>query len=424
MSDHLYSFRRYAGEGSQVYYVNAFLGLPAWLAWVRFDLVVLHYTFMAEKWQRARWQRQLERTLPVLSRLQAGHLAVMCQDEYVHSDPVNDFLRELGVGTMVTCLPEHEWETVYPRARSGLSHYLTQAPGYVDELACEWVARQPTTRAPRPIDIGYRARRLPYWLGRHAQLKWEIADRIQRAEGARGLTLDLSTDPGDVFLGDDWYRFLLRSRVMPGCEGGASLHDPDGSIRARVDEYVAAHPAADFDEVEAACFPGLDGNLELFAISPRHFECAMTRTTQLLVEGDYNGIMRADEHYIPVAKDWSNLDEALARAADPDHCRELAERAHEDLVASGRYTYRVSVRSLLDHVERVAPPSAGRATRRERALLRALRLLERLDPRLRRPRRSYEVLRSELVSEGRLDTYALAAWLHGRVQRLRGRGPE
>ena len=54
-----------------------------------------------------------------------------------------------------------------------------------------------------------------------------------------------------------------------------------------------------------------DGRLQLFAISPRHLEACATRTCQVLVEGEYSGVLRPGEHYIPVRKDLSNLDDVL-----------------------------------------------------------------------------------------------------------------
>ena len=42
-------------------------------------------------------------------------------------------------------------------------------------------------------------------------------------------------------------------------------------------------------------------------ISSRHFEAAATGTCQLLVEGRYNDILIADEHYIPLLADLRML---------------------------------------------------------------------------------------------------------------------
>lgn len=419
VDEHLYSFRRYAEPGCSIYYLNAFLGVPGWITRVSFDLVIYHYAFVGMKWMRREFPRFLAGCEP-LKRV-SGHKMAIHQDEYVNSDQVNDFLRDFGVKTMVTCLVESEWEKVYPRARSGLEHYLTVAPGYVDEEALAWIQTLPA--APRTIDIGYRARNVPYWLGRHGTLKGEVAIQFKRARATDDLRLDISTEYKDVFYGDEWYRFLLRCRTVLGSEGGASLHDADGAIRDRVDAHVAAHPDASFDEVEAACFPGLDGNLDLFAISPRHFECAMTRTTQVLVEGQYHGLMKPGVHYIEIKKDWSNIPEALEQVRDVALCERLAETCYKDLVASGRHTYRVFVKRLLDHARQVAPPRSDRVG--EAPLLKLLELRETEGSRIKAVYRTAARWRGvagayhhDLThADGSPDWYRIAAFVQPRLLR-------
>jgi hypothetical protein len=171
-----------------------------------------------------------------------------------------------------------------------------------------------------------------------------------------GLRADISTDARDVFLGDDWYRFLARCRCVVGVEGGASIADRDGALKARTEAYLAEHPGAPFEEVEAACFPGRDGELNLRVITPRHLECCATRTAQVLVEGDYNGVLRPGVHYIPVKRDLSDMAAALRQALDPAVNERITTRAYEDVVASGDWTYARLVREAVEAVrDRLAP---------------------------------------------------------------------
>jgi len=122
--------------------------------------------------------------------------------------------------------------------------------------------------------------------------------------------------------------------------------DPNGEFMVRTQRYLEQHPDASFEEVEAACFPGEDGKLQLFAISPRHLEACATRTCQVLVEGEYSGVLRAGEHYIEVKRDLSNVEEVLDLVeADSERAR-ITEAAYRDVVASGRYTYRRLVESI------------------------------------------------------------------------------
>src|SRR6185312_1013880 len=127
--------------------------------------------------------------------------------------------------------------------------------------------------------------------------------------------------------GDAWISFLADARYTLGAPSGASLLDRDGKITRCVEEYRAAHPGASFEEVEAHCFAGMDGNLRLSAIGPRHIEACATRTCQILVQGDYNGLLQPDVHYLSVLPDLSNLSVVFARLGDEVLRKKIVERA-------------------------------------------------------------------------------------------------
>lgn len=159
---------------------------------------------------------------------------------------------------------------------------------------------------------------------------------------------DISVDMADVHHGDEWYRFLASCRYFLGAEGGATVLDPDGALMRRTERYLDQHPGASFEQVEAACFPGEDGKLALFAISPRHLEACATRTCQVLVEGSYSGVLRAGEHYIPIRRDLSDVEQVLDTIQSDSERERITANAYRDVVASGRYTYRGLVSKIED----------------------------------------------------------------------------
>src|SRR6185436_17701398 len=57
-------------------------------------------------------------------------------------------------------------------------------------------------------------------------------------------------------------------------------------------------------------------------------------------------------HYIPLKKDFSNWDEVVSRFCDASLRRTLTDRAYEDLIASGRYTYHKFIDQFDDDLER------------------------------------------------------------------------
>jgi hypothetical protein len=344
IADHLYAFRRHSGR--PCYYLNLLDRRPArHLSRLRLDAVVLHTTLLSERWSLPTFWGVVERARRL--RDVAAVKIALPQDEFFQTGALEECFRALGVTHVFSVMPESEWPAVYPetdRARVRFSRVLT---GYLEQETLARIDRLAARVPARDIDIGYRAWHAAPWLGRHGRLKVEVAEVFQRRAAATGIRTDISTRNDAVLLGDAWYEFLLRCRYTLGVEGGASILDRDGAIRRRTDDFVGRHPEATFEEIERACFAGADGAVRLVALSPRHLEACVTRTCQILVEGEYNGILRPGEHYFPLRPDLRNVDEALALVRDETRRGAMTERAYRDVVASGAYTYREFVARVL-----------------------------------------------------------------------------
>jgi hypothetical protein len=334
--DAVYSLERHSG--ARCWYLN--LGVrrvPRWLGRVPFDAVIFQTSLLWDRVNPATFDRHRRK----LRRLDGvgGRRVALPQDEYRRSGALVDFIVEFGVDHVFSVAPESEWGKLYEgvdRSRVGISRVLT---GYLATETLERIEAIVAAQHERPIAIGYRAARVPPSLGRQGALKSDIAVRVAQASATRGLHVDIATGAAATIRGGDWYSFLTSCRYTLGVEGGASVHDPDGSVHEATARYLAAHPDAAFAEVEAGCFPGADGELNYVAISPRHLEACATRTAQILIEGSYNGILRAGEHYIELRRDFSNLDAVLDLVqADTERAR-ITENAYRDVVASGAYTY-------------------------------------------------------------------------------------
>lgn len=355
LADHLYAFRRYSGR--RCVYVNlAVRSIPAWIDRIGVDLVIFQTLLLSTRWDPPTFRRLRARLAPV-RRLRCTKVA-QPQDEFIYTDPLVAFIREFEVDQVLTCAPQSEWRTIYGSLVDGPTSFVPTLTGYLDPGTVARIERM-ATDGPRSIDIGYRASRPIFSLGRHAQLKPRVGEVFADAAPEAGLRADISMSEQDTLHGDDWYRFLLSCRWTIGVEGGASLLDRDGALRSRVRGFLDKHPKASFDEVEEACFPGVDGELKLFAVSPRHLEACATRTAQALVEGAYGGILQAGVHYLPIAKDFSNVNEVLTDMSNEELRTRLADRAHTDIVGSDRFTYPAFVRELLASLPRGEHARAG-----------------------------------------------------------------
>ncbi len=356
INEHLFSFRKY-GESASFHYFNVYNRIPAFLKYIHYDAVILHYTYLAG-------ERYFEDAGPWIEKTKGlekikGYKVALPQDEYDFTDRICNLFKKIGLKAIYTCFTKKEdIEKAYPFSQTGVVDIFPTFTGYVDEEAVLQLKNSTRPYKNRPIDIGYRARKLSAFLGKHGQLKYELVEVFSEALKHTDLEYDISSTnqhkTGEtrslVKLGNEWYDFVLNCKAFIGCEGGSSLLDRDGSIQKVVKKFEAEHPDATFAEIERACFPGMDHNISCFAISPRHFEAALCKTLQILVEGEYGGALKPWEHYIPLKQDFSNIGEVLEILKDTDRCQDIVDRAYQDVVLSGKNTYRNFVNNLLGNI--------------------------------------------------------------------------
>ena len=331
--------------GVRVLYRNAFDPAPPWLAWTQPDLCVLHTTFLGVRWNHD--FEDYRRRFHWIARLRCPRVALP-QDEYDHSAVLDEWLLELGATSVYSCFGPGDWDMLYPLLgrRASLHRTLT---GFIDERAAESLAGRIVPHSERRHDVVSRAKRLPYWFGSHGQLKHRIGEAVQERAGAFGLSTDISTRPADTVYGTRWLDFLMSGRATIGAESGSSVLDERGEIQRRISRLLGEQPSLTFEEVDAQMPAGWD-SYAFFAISPRHLEAVTTKTAQVLVEGEYSGVLEPETHYIPVRRDFSNLDEALERLHDAPAVEAMTERAYRDVYLSGRNNASVLADQLYQEV--------------------------------------------------------------------------
>lgn len=213
-----------------------------------------------------------------------------------------------------------------------------------------------------------------------------IGERFRELAAASGMRLDIETAEESRIYGTDWYRFLGRCHATLGVESGVSFMDLEDECHA---EYLRLRDEGrdpTLEELQAGALGRWDGNLPYRTIGPRHFEAAAFRICQVLFEGEYSGAMAPMVHYVPLAKDFSNLHQVLEVLRDPRRRREIVERAHADLIASGRYSYARFIQEVDEQLlEAGLAPAAPDARRSMSRAVNKHRLRRRARARTRRP---------------------------------------
>lgn len=338
--------------------VNTTYGFPAALRGLRFEGVVLHYSLFGI--HPYAFDASFEE---YVGQTDAFKLAFF-QDEYRFHPQRLRFLDSAGVDFVYSLVQPEGLATVYPThaRRQTVAHTL---PGYVGRELLRGSRRYARADADRRYDIAYRGRPVPYYLGWAGNDKTRLAAEMQRRLKSTGLAIDVSGRQHDRIYGRAWHRFLGNARGTLGLEGGASAFDLDGSLMEEHDRLLSEDPSMSYEEYSrrAEVLHEREDAVPGLTITPRHLEAAAFRCCQILLEGRYCGLLRPDEHYLELRRDFSNLDAVIERFRDPEVRRAIAEKAHADLIESGELLYERFVAELDGRLAAGGVTGSGRRRR-------------------------------------------------------------
>ncbi|MFC1606580.1 hypothetical protein ACFL47_01305 [Candidatus Latescibacterota bacterium] len=335
-TEHTITYYNAADRAPDRYFQNAPSDPPDVIKQNTFDVVILHNMLLGYRTAGPffyEWKKQLD----WIRDLDCLKIAVP-QDEYDCSGILDEWLFDWNISVVMT-LTLVDLEKLYPIMHDKAVFYEC-LPGYIDDSDVASYNNKTSPLCDREFDLVYRARTLAYYFGSQGQLKYNLPDRILPYARKHDLACDFSTNIEDTKLGYSWFDFLASSKATFGCEGGSSAINYRDEIRATEQFMRNENPDLSFEEFRKIQYADWD-SYRFFSVSPRNFDAALTRTGQILIEGKYNGILEPDRYYIPLKRDFSNLDEALEKIKDTAYLQKMVDVTYEDIVMSGNYSYRV-----------------------------------------------------------------------------------
>lgn len=334
--DHLFSFDRYSNH--RVFHLFWPSKHKDEIDFSHFDVVIVHWCIYITKLGIS--HPSIPAAMAEKIRQSSAIKVLFLQDEYRRMNAVHEAMNELGINLMMTCASKETREQLYPSRKlpsvDGLHTVLT---GYIPEYL-KARSQRVDDNTPRPVDIGYRSRRLPFSLGKLGYEKTQIYEYVSVRAKQLGIRTDLSISESERIYGDAWHDFLLSSYCQLGTPSGASVIDFTGKIEADVKTFVELRPFAPFEDVYDTFLSDVDEKLIIDTISPRVFEYTAHGCVMLMTEGHYGGHLEPGTHYVQIKKDFSNLDIALAEAMEPEVRAQLLANTRRDLMDNDQFSYR------------------------------------------------------------------------------------
>ncbi len=344
--DHISAFKTFSRHSIAVLDVVAAAGMRIDLG--QFDAIVFHYSVVV-----ANNMHFPQRFRDEVANFSGGKF-LFIQDEYRWVNDTCAKIEALGISTIFTLVPPAAIRKVYHTPWFDTVRFEQTLTGFVPE---ELIARPVPDYADRPIDVSYRARKLPAWCGSFAQQKWQIGEHFLADAARYDLTCDIAMSESSRIYGEAWLDFVASSKACLGTESGASFVDFTGSVIPAVDAYETAHPNATFEQVRDLFLEDRDGDVVINALSPRLFEAAALRTLMIMYPGDYSGCAEPGRHYVELAPDHSNIDDVVAILRSPERAGEIIQTAYREIACAPTWTYR----TFIANFDRIADDdNAGR----------------------------------------------------------------
>jgi hypothetical protein len=343
VKQHLFSFQK--DKGLDITYVNVINKFPKFLSNYSYDLLILHYSFLGGHRFFADEKLWLKKTKGIDS-LNVKFKVAIPQDEFLYTDRLYFLFKKVNVDMILTTLySDKDIKLFYERDKLYKPSIKKVLPGYLDESIINYCIKNEINFNDRKVDIGYRGRNLNYVCGEHGEQKYNLTIFFKSFFKDKNLKFDIeNTDESNhlknfVFTGEKWYDFLLSCKSVLGCEGGSSLYDKDGNITRKVKDFLKHNPKATFQDVKKKCFLKEDFLIENYALGPKNLEATASKTLQILVEGNYNNVLIPWRHYIPLKKDYSNIDVVIKSLSDTELCQKIINNAYKEIALNKDYTY-------------------------------------------------------------------------------------
>lgn len=278
-----------------------------------------------------------------------GIRIVILQDEQENTLTVRKRVAGLRPHILFTTLPPDAWSTVLPKKVFKETRIVRLLTGYARQGSLPSdLSLLPLKE--RRLTLGYRVTPHVWRWGELGKLKIEVGQRFHQACLERGIPADIAWTEQAKIYGDDWLRFNASCRGVLGSESGASIFDWHGDLQRRETKFRHSHPTATCDDFLAE-IAGQEVSFDTGQISPRVFEATITRTALVMVEGTYAGLLQPEKHYLPIKRDFTNIEDVLDRMADLENLQEMADRAYDHLIKSGKFSYKAMAEKIDSEIQ-------------------------------------------------------------------------
>lgn len=274
-----------------------------------------------------------------------GIKVLVKQDEHYMTDKLLEFVWKQKIDLVLTIWEENIAYSVYSENGKRSVEVMQYLTGYVPESY-----RNLKMPERRSIDVGYRGSVPPLLYGKVCYEKATIGEKFKKHTQKYELVTDISVRKEDVIPGNAWIDFLLNCKAVLAVESGSNIVDIDGNVRKEYYRFLKRNKYATERQILDFLAPFEEG-LHYTAISPRHLEAAACKTLQIMYEGDFQGIFKPWIHYVPLKRDFSNIDEVINALRNEEQRKKITDAAYDEIIMNEKYSFDYFVKKFDERLD-------------------------------------------------------------------------
>ena len=323
-----------------------------------FDAVIVFYSI------RVCVKGHLSSSYEEALTLYTGNKILIIQDDYDNTEETRRFIDRVHINTVYTVVPYDQMEKVYPKKRFPDTYFFNVLTGYISEEMHEYQNVKQTK--DRKILIGYRGRDIGAWYGDLGHDKLMIGIRMKEECKKRNLNVDIEWEDDKRIYKGEWLEWVASCKAILGTESGSNVFDDNGTLKKLIQNEIQKHPNITYEELHDKYLKDVDGRVITNQISPKVFEAISLKTALVLMEGEYSGVIEPWIHFIPLKKDYSNIEEVLTLVQDDSYLQELVNRAYDDVMDNPEYQYKWLIQHFDKTIEAFYLPRKKQFSRNQR----------------------------------------------------------
>ena len=268
------------------------------------------------------------------------------QDDYWCQETRDKWYSE-NLDMIVSVFDKKKWQILYPRS---IKNNLKIIRGHTIYLTQENFKKfQFISFKNREYDIVYRTVGYPFFPNKFGMMKSQIGEIFYKKH-KNDFNLNISNKEKDLIFGDKWISFLSNSKAVLGSNSGSSVIVRNHKHMKELLAYKKKYATEELGAFENDFFKKNDRGYKLSDISPRNIEAGITKTLQVLIDGEYGGILKKGKDYFSLNEDLSNTEELIQLLNDPKKIEKITKSCYNSIKNSKTLNSDILIKKIEKHI--------------------------------------------------------------------------